>query len=45
MLRPIPLLHAVLTGSYRLSNAKAEAELGWTPARPTYREGIAAIRV
>ncbi|MEU4396598.1 NAD(P)-dependent oxidoreductase [Kribbella sp. NPDC023855] len=45
ILRPIPLLHAVITGSYRLSNAKAKAELGWTPANPTYREGIAAIRV
>jgi nucleoside-diphosphate-sugar epimerase len=45
ILRPIPLLHAVMTGSYRLSNAKAKAELGWTPANPTYREGIAAIRV
>lgn len=45
VLRPIPLLHAVMTGSYRLSNAKANAELGWAPAMPTYREGIAAIRV
>jgi nucleoside-diphosphate-sugar epimerase len=45
ILRPSPLLYAVMTGSYRLSNAKAKAELGWTPARPTYREGISAIRV
>ncbi|TCC41851.1 NAD-dependent epimerase/dehydratase family protein [Kribbella speibonae] len=44
VLRPIPLLHAVMTGSYRLSNAKAAAELGWTPSMPTFREGIAAIR-
>lgn len=28
--------------SLRLSNARAKEELGWTPAHPTYREGIAA---
>ncbi|HEY9235199.1 MULTISPECIES: SDR family oxidoreductase [Phenylobacterium] len=27
----------------RVSNAKAKAELGWRPAFPTYREGLAAI--
>ncbi|RRS01719.1 NAD-dependent epimerase/dehydratase family protein [Glycomyces terrestris] len=43
MLRPIPIMHAIMTGSYRLSNAKAKAELGWSPSMPTYREGIAAI--
>jgi nucleoside-diphosphate-sugar epimerase len=43
MLRPIPILHAIMTGSYRLSNAKAETELGWSPSMPTYREGIAAM--
>jgi nucleoside-diphosphate-sugar epimerase len=26
----------------RLSNARAKAELGWHPAYPTYREGLAA---
>ena len=29
--------------SLRLSNAKARAELGWRPALPTYREGVAAL--
>jgi nucleoside-diphosphate-sugar epimerase len=29
--------------SLRLSNAKAKAELGWRPAVPTYREGVAAL--
>lgn len=28
----------------RVSNAKAKAELGWTPTLPTYREGIDALR-
>lgn len=27
----------------RVSNARAKAELGWRPAFPTYREGLAAI--
>lgn len=27
----------------RVSNARAKAELGWKPAYPTYREGLAAI--
>lgn len=29
--------------SKRVSNARAKAELGWRPAYPTYREGLAAI--
>lgn len=29
--------------SKRLSNARAKAELGWRPAYPSWREGIAAI--
>jgi nucleoside-diphosphate-sugar epimerase len=30
--------------SMRVSNAKAKAELGWTPTLPTYREGVPAPR-
>jgi nucleoside-diphosphate-sugar epimerase len=40
MLRPIPYLHAMMTTSMRVSNAKARRELGWAPAVSTYREGI-----
>ena len=29
--------------SKRVSNARAKAELGWRPAYPTYREGLASI--
>ena len=29
--------------SKRVSNALAKAELGWRPAYPTYREGLAAV--
>jgi nucleoside-diphosphate-sugar epimerase len=47
----IPLVEAGLSGpaarfyaeSKRVSNALAKAELGWRPAYPTYREGLAAI--
>lgn len=31
--------------SKRVSNARAKAELGWRPAYPTYREGLASILV
>jgi nucleoside-diphosphate-sugar epimerase len=34
---------AMTRQSLRLSNAKAKAELGWRPAVPTYREGVAAL--
>ncbi|WP_374470685.1 SDR family oxidoreductase [Phenylobacterium sp.] len=47
----IPLAEAGLSAqamrfyaeSKRVSNARAKAELGWRPAYPTYREGLAAI--
>lgn len=47
----IPLGDAQLKGpaqrfyaeTKRVSNARAKAELGWRPAYPTYREGLAAI--
>ena len=29
--------------SMRVANAKAKAELGWRPAFPSYRDGIAAM--
>jgi nucleoside-diphosphate-sugar epimerase len=29
--------------SKRVSNARAKAELGWRPAYPTYRDGLAAV--
>lgn len=41
ILRAMPFVHAVMTSSFRLSNAKAKRELAWTPSAPTYREGIA----
>lgn len=41
VLRAMPVARAIMTSSYRLSNARAKRELGWTPSAPTYREGIA----
>lgn len=32
------------TGVTRVTNAKAEGELGWKPEFPSYREGLAAAR-
>ena len=43
MLRPIPYLHAIMTTSMRVSNAKARRELDWAPAVSTYREGIPLV--
>jgi nucleoside-diphosphate-sugar epimerase len=34
---------AMMTEARGASNAKAKAELGWTPAWPTWREGFAAL--
>jgi nucleoside-diphosphate-sugar epimerase len=33
----------LLTTRLPLSNAKARRELGWAPAFPTYREGLAEL--
>ena len=33
----------MMTESRGASNAKAKAELGWTPAWPSWRDGFAAL--
>ena len=38
-----PQAQRFYTETKRVSNALAKAELGWRPAYPTYREGLAAI--
>jgi nucleoside-diphosphate-sugar epimerase len=43
MLRPMTYLHATMSTSMQMSNAKAKEELGWTPAFPTYRDGLRAL--
>jgi nucleoside-diphosphate-sugar epimerase len=41
VLRAMPYARAMMTSSFRLSNAKAKRELAWTPIAPTYRQGVA----
>ncbi len=43
MLRAIPYVHALMTTSMRVSNAKAKRELGWAPAVASYREGVRLV--
>jgi nucleoside-diphosphate-sugar epimerase len=38
-----PMARRFWAESKRVSNARAKAELGWRPAYPTYREGLAAV--
>jgi nucleoside-diphosphate-sugar epimerase len=40
---PSPAAARFWSENRRVSNARAKAELGWRPAYPTYREGLAAI--
>ncbi|MFG2788084.1 NAD-dependent epimerase/dehydratase family protein [Streptomyces sp. NPDC048419] len=41
--RPMPYVHTILTSRMRVSSAKAERELGWTPRYGSCREGLAAL--
>ncbi|WP_324787639.1 NAD(P)-dependent oxidoreductase [Streptomyces sp. H51] len=43
LLRPMSYAHAVMSTDLRVSTAKAERELGWSPAHPSAREGLAAL--
>ena len=38
-----PYAHSAMTTSMRVSNARAMAELGWTPRYPSYREGLRRV--
>ncbi|WP_405995467.1 NAD-dependent epimerase/dehydratase family protein [Streptomyces sp. NBC_00986] len=42
--RPMAYAHTVMTGNLRVSSAKAERELGWTPVYPSSGDGLAALR-
>ncbi|MFG2373276.1 NAD-dependent epimerase/dehydratase family protein [Streptomyces sp. NPDC048504] len=41
--RPMAYAHTVMTGNLRVSSAKAERELGWTPVYLSSSEGLAAL--
>ncbi|GLP65422.1 nucleoside-diphosphate sugar epimerase [Streptomyces sp. TUS-ST3] len=42
--RPLSYAHTMFRARMRVSAAKAERELGWTPAYPSSRDGLAALR-
>ena len=44
LMRPMSYAHTMMTSTLRVSTAKAERELGWTPAHPAVRDGLAAMR-
>jgi nucleoside-diphosphate-sugar epimerase len=44
LMKPMSYAHTMMSSSMRVSAAKAEAELGWTPAYPSARDGLAALR-
>ena len=44
LLRPMSLVHAVVSTNLRLGTAKAHAELGWEPRYPSAAEGLAEMK-
>ncbi|WKX15537.2 NAD(P)-dependent oxidoreductase [Streptomyces sp. NL15-2K] len=44
LMKPMSYAHTVMSTTLRVSTAKAERELGWTPVYPSSREGLAAMR-
>lgn len=44
LMKPMAYAHMVMSTTMRISTAKAERELGWTPAYPATRDGLAAMR-
>ena len=41
--RPMSYAHTMMSTNMRVSTAKAEQELGWTPRYPSGRDGLAAL--
>ncbi|QOV41296.1 NAD(P)-dependent oxidoreductase [Streptomyces ferrugineus] len=44
LMRPMSYAHTMMSTTLRVSTAKAERELGWTPVHPAARDGLAAMR-
>jgi nucleoside-diphosphate-sugar epimerase len=44
LMRPMSYAHVMVASSLRVSIAKAERELGWTPVYASSHEGLAALR-
>lgn len=43
-MRPLSYAHVMMRTTLRVSSAKAERELGWTPLHASSRDGLAALR-
>lgn len=43
MTKPMSYAHVMMTTTMRVSSAKAERELGWSPASPSTYDGLAAM--
>jgi nucleoside-diphosphate-sugar epimerase len=43
LVRAVPYVGLLMTSSFRVSNAKAKRELGWSPTVTSYREGVRLI--
>lgn len=44
LMKPMSYAHTMMSASLRVSTAKAERELGWTPVYPSSCDGLAALR-
>lgn len=44
LMKSMSYAHTMMSASLRVSTAKAERELGWTPVYPSSRDGLAALR-
>ncbi|MCX4993044.1 MULTISPECIES: NAD(P)-dependent oxidoreductase [unclassified Streptomyces] len=44
MMKPLSYAHVMMRTTLRVSSAKAERELGWTPAHPSAYDGLAALK-
>ncbi|MET9894472.1 NAD(P)-dependent oxidoreductase [Streptomyces sp. NPDC006465] len=44
MMKPMAYAHVMMRTTLRVSSAKAERELGWTPAHPSAYDGLAALK-
>ncbi|MET9901667.1 NAD(P)-dependent oxidoreductase [Streptomyces sp. NPDC006446] len=44
MMKPLSYAHEMMRTTLRVSSAKAEGELGWTPAHPSAYDGLAALK-
>lgn len=44
LMKPMSYAHVMMRTTMRVSAAKAERELGWTPVYPSSYDGLAALK-